>query len=310
MTRRLILLFMLTLGASSCGESPGALRAVRGAIEPGQEEAVQVVGDRGAGLMNDISPPPDLYGISYGSSTWVGVGCEGEGGHICRKRPRVDEEVHWERVDAGAWLCLRAASWAWNLGFIAVGDAGTILRGSDDGTSWSPELSGITADLHGVFAQDRNNVFAVGDGGVILHFDGSDWSLMQSPVTTDLYAVYAQSSDETFAEAYAVGAGGRILEYSGSIWSEMTSGVTANLHSVHGTYWPSNQFNPRFTAFAVGDGGTVLRLTGGSWKTVDARTQRDLFGVWGFDDDRIFREHAAIYAVGADGTVLELVFHE
>ncbi len=310
MDRKTILL--LSLAFAGCGEPSKlrALRGVHGALEAGQNNALHVVGDHRAGLGQAEDPiPVDLYGISHGisrrSSTWVAVGCDGETGVTFRNQvpqPEGQEEA-WQHVNTGGSPCLRAVTWS--NGFVAVGDGGTILE-SSDGRLWSTVSRKTEANLHGVFAGANTDVFAVGDGGVILHRGGTVWSEIQGPVTTDLYAVYARSN----VEAYAVGAGGTILWYSGSSWSEMTSGIDSDLRSVHGTYWPSYQISKDPTVFAVGDGGTILRLTGGSWEEMSSNTDQDLFGVWGFDEEDHFQNHPAIYVVGANATVLEFVFHD
>src|SRR5215471_8029817 len=51
---------------------------------------------------------------------------------------------------------------------VAVGSAGTILRTTDGGASWVPQLSGTTASLNGVVFVDPNTGIAVGSRGTIL----------------------------------------------------------------------------------------------------------------------------------------------
>jgi len=48
---------------------------------------------------------------------------------------------------------------------------------------------------------------------------------------------------------------------------------------------------------AVGSGGTVLHYDGCAWSPCAPVTDRDLYGVWGSDEDGIF-------AVGEDGIIL------
>ena len=38
--------------------------------------------------------------------------------------------------------------------------------------------SGSSVDLRAIWGSDASNVFAVGDGGTILHFDGNDWEIV------------------------------------------------------------------------------------------------------------------------------------
>lgn len=76
-----------------------------------------------------------------------------------------------------------------------------------DGTTWSPMSvpSGDTV-LEDIWGTSPTNVFAVGDDGLILHFDGSAWT-GSSQTNQTLLAVWGSAPDD----AYAVGLGGRVL---------------------------------------------------------------------------------------------------
>jgi hypothetical protein len=67
-----------------------------------------------------------------------------------------------------------------------------------DGTSWSPQNSGVTEPLNGVWGRSASDVFAVGNHGTLLHYDGSTWSSLLSNTSEDLYGV-AGSSNQIFA---------------------------------------------------------------------------------------------------------------
>jgi hypothetical protein len=62
-----------------------------------------------------------------------------------------------------------------------------------------------------VWGSSGSDVFAVGDGDTILHYDGADWSAMSSGTYHRLYGVWGSSDRDVFA----VGGGGAILHYSG-----------------------------------------------------------------------------------------------
>jgi len=59
--------------------------------------------------------------------------------------------------------------------FFLVGDGGTIMH-STNGSTWVQQTSGTTANLAGVGVVAPDDVFAVGAGGIILHYNGSAWS--------------------------------------------------------------------------------------------------------------------------------------
>ena len=71
---------------------------------------------------------------------------------------------------------------------IAVGDAGRVLRSTDDGASWSTVTSGVATALRGVaYAGSDIGFVAVGDSSVVLtSADGLSWSSQSSPATDDL----------------------------------------------------------------------------------------------------------------------------
>ena len=92
---------------------------------------------------------------------------------------------------------------------------------------WTQMVSFSTADLYGVWGTGPEDVFAVGSGGAILHYDGEEWSVQDSGVTVRLYAVWGSSSSNVFA----VGGGGSILRYDGSrvvarsVWNDVYAGI-------------------------------------------------------------------------------------
>ncbi len=85
--------------------------------------------------------------------------------------------------------------------------------------------SKVLLDVWGAGVDD---VFAVGDVGVILHYDGSTWSAMDSHTTKSLFNISGSSSHNVFA----VGDNGTILRYSGKTWSSMDASCTNSLYSV------------------------------------------------------------------------------
>ena len=92
--------------------------------------------------------------------------------------------------------------------------------------------SGTTKTLNSIWGSSGNDVFAVGEGGTILHYNGSAWSPMASGTTENLKGIWGSSGSDVFA----VGANGVILHYNGSAWSPMTSGT------IRGPQWHLGEF--------------------------------------------------------------------
>src|SRR4051812_35318310 len=86
------------------------------------------------------------------------------------------------------------------------------------GATWTMVPSGTTLPLDGVGGTSPSDVWAVGDGGTIIHFNGSGWAASASGTANTLYAVWAASS----ADAWAVGANSTLLHYNGTSWSSAT----------------------------------------------------------------------------------------
>src|SRR5690348_10293964 len=96
--------------------------------------------------------------------------------------------------------------------------------------SWRTQSSGVTANLSSVWGSSARDVFAVGSGGTILHYDGNAWTA-QPGQAADLQDVWGTSGTDVFA----VGAGGAILHYDGRAWTPQASGTTRDLFALWGS---------------------------------------------------------------------------
>ena len=68
-----------------------------------------------------------------------------------------------------------------------------------------------SSTFYAIWGSSSTDVYAVGDGGTILHYDGNTWSNMPSGTSDTLSAVWGSSS----SDVYTVGTNGIILHYSG-----------------------------------------------------------------------------------------------
>jgi hypothetical protein len=149
-----------------------------------------------------------------------------------------------------------------------------------DGTGWTSQASGTTKHLYAVWgAGASSGVFAVGEGGTILYYDRTSWQAQASGTTQPLYAVWGTSATDVFA----VGAGGTIIHYDGSAWSAQSAGSTQSLRGVWGS---SGGY-----VLAVGDGSTILFFDGARWTSQVALPSMNLTAVWGTSP-------ANVYAIG------------
>ena len=102
----------------------------------------------------------------------------------------------------------------------ALGAGGTILH--YDGTTWTARTSGTTKALRSATGAATpagvvTDLWAVGDGGTILHStDGATWLAQASGTTNDLTSASAVAANDVFA----VGDKGTILHYDGTAWTQ------------------------------------------------------------------------------------------
>jgi len=221
----------------------------------------------------------------------------------------------WAAVSSGVTQNLNAVTYGINAGssyyFVAVGDAGTILRcnydNDDDAacTSWSAASSvPVSSNLNDVVAGEAIYV-AVGDDGVILtSSDGhGGWTQRTSGTAAHLYGVnYAYDEDLDDGYFIAVGAGGTILTSTdGTTWTARTSGTTQDLYALTYGIDRSVTASDVYYYVAVGAAGTVIsaQSPSGTWtdQTAYSGTTDDLYTVAKGTRSRFI-------AAGANGTLI------
>lgn len=138
-----------------------------------------------------------------------------------------------------------------------VGALGTALFFDGEKSRLEPLPVEEAATFYGVHGTGRDDVYVVGTGGLIFHFDGTTWTKegISNGVTATLRAVLALPD----GRAVAVGEGGRALYREPASpadrrWRESTSGVTRSLVDV----------------VALPDGGVVAAADDGRLLTMRA----------------------------------------
>jgi len=138
--------------------------------------------------------------------------------------------------------------------------------------------------LHAAWGTSPSDVFAVGEGGTILHWDGTSWARQTSGTTAALYSVWGASSSDVI-----VGGDHVILRYNGTTWSAQPS--SEPLTSIMGVWTGAPN-----GGVAVGTGGIIWRYDGTTWQ-VEQRGSPAAIPVWGSSP-------SDIYAGGINGTIL------
>jgi hypothetical protein len=169
----------------------------------------------------------------------------------------------WTVLSAGT-KNLYAVSGVSDASVWAVGDKGTILYAN--GSTVTPQTSGTTFPLRGVWAVNANTVYAVGDGGTILQLVGGAWQKVGANTTqqilngvwADSQRVVAVGSNGTVVLGTIAGATTtyQVLTVKVPTGSGMPLPATENLFGVTGT--------PGGVVTIVGALGLVLQLAPGS----------------------------------------------
>ena len=143
--------------------------------------------------------------------------------------------------------------------FVAVGQSGTIIRSTDNGTTWDNATSPTKKSLSGIIS--GNYIFVVGgDDGIIVRSadNGSTFDNVTSSTTNYLYGVVF--GNNTFV---AVGDNGTIVKSTdnGSSFSSVTS---PTINYLSGVVFENDTF------VAVGNSGNIVRSTdnGTTWDNV------------------------------------------
>jgi len=145
-----------------------------------------------------------------------------------------------------------------------------------EGWCWShPQPQG--QHINGIFGTAADDVWAVGSGGAILHFDGIGWNGVPSPTTAQLFGIHGSGPRDIWAVG---GGGGTTLHYDGASWTVSPNPSMQALRAVYAVAPTS--------AWAVGAAGTVLRFDGSGWKDANNPAGRNLYGVWAASADDVF----------------------
>jgi hypothetical protein len=161
----------------------------------------------------------------------------------------------WVAVGANGDAIDGRALWASSSGDIWVIDNSGIDFTHWNGAAWvrQPGVGVPGRELYELWGSSRRDVFAVGNGGAVSHYDGKEWSDQATPPTTgNLRAVWGVSSDEV----YAAGERGSLIRYDGSRWATIESGTTETLTGV----WAASE-REIWTVSATG----VRRFDGRTW---------------------------------------------
>ena len=142
---------------------------------------------------------------------------------------------------------------------------GSIAFHTTDGKYFEDIRPGTTNACWGT---SSNDIFIVGNGGQIHHFDGSKFTDMTSPTTKDLRSVWGTSHTDVWACGFNSSTAGTVLiHYDGSSWTEDPISIQKGIYATGGfnAVWAYDSSGHKFVTTC---GAILLRKTdNGSWRS-------------------------------------------
>ncbi len=186
--------------------------------------------------------------------------------------------------------------------------------------TWEPWRGGVAFGFE-LWGSGPDDIWAVGSGGAMLHFQGAEWERVTGVTENDLHAVWGSGPDDVY-----VGGKEALLHFDGQQWTtvpgfkmlhlsrlwgsgpaDVWAATDQGLYHFDGETWERSQLRERTTG-VWGTGptdvftltrGQLLQFDGNKWRSVkriDSRVIRELWGKPGED----------LLAFGGDGSVLVL----
>lgn len=155
---------------------------------------------------------------------------------------------------------------------VSVGDAGTILKTTNGGTSWFSAPGYTDKNLNHIQILNEARSIVVGDSGTILRsLNLNEWLPLTVPTSFNLNSVHFLNNSLGFV----VGDNGIILRTTnaGNTWQIQHSGTNVKLRSVF--------FANETLGFAAGDNGAILKTTdlGVDWQLIHTGIQRTIYQI-------------------------------
>ncbi len=153
--------------------------------------------------------------------------------------------------------------------------------------------------LTGVWESGARDLYAVGDQGMVLHFDGASWTKEATGTTASLTAIWGSGADDVYAVGMSDGGRSLILHRSrpGDQWQRDAVGTTSSLSALWGS-------SPK-DVFAAGEKGTVVHFDGHDWSAQSTGSEAEIVSLWGSGPKDVY----AVGYIEEDGPERGVVLH-
>jgi photosystem II stability/assembly factor-like uncharacterized protein len=179
----------------------------------------------------------------------------------------------------------------------AVGGAGTVLKTTDCGTSWSKLVINTTVELHGISIIGQNIIYAGGENNIVKTTDGGQtWQVYQINVNGDIFSTFFLNENTGWA-----GTDNQVIKTTnaGLNWTAFNTVTTGWGGSINSMYF----FN-KDTGLAAGASYRIQRTTNGgiNWSIIYQE-----FPASGAFLSMIFVNDSTGYVVGSQGKIRKTV---
>ncbi len=166
----------------------------------------------------------------------------------------------------------------------------------NDGWTWLNPLPQGNA-LRALWGTAPNHIYAVGEQGVVMHYDGSSWQILANvPGKNALLGVWGAGPNDIFA----VGVNA-LWHYDGASWEAMNPPAGMASFRMRSA-WGTSGHNVYAAGYLSDRGrGAIFRFDGVRWSSV-ATTSRELRGLWGSGPDDIYAVGDSSHILHYDGT--------
>ena len=155
-----------------------------------------------------------------------------------------------------------------------------------NGVDWQRMVSGTKSALYSIWGYDDTHILAVGDFGLVLRWNGETWAEFYAGTENFLFDIWGDALDNIFI----VGLSGTLVHFDGQRWNLTPTRARDDLMAVDGL--------PGHPPFAVGTQGNILRFDGNQWQPEASPTTAGLRAVCVCPD-------GSVYAAGSQGNVLK-----
>ena len=187
----------------------------------------------------------------------------------------------WSAIESGARATLRGAAALARGELLAVGDGGAMVQVVAGKASLSGDGEQTRGAINGFAGQSVKDLYAVSEGGQVLHSDGAGWTTLRTFADSRLAAAARTLDGKLLVLAQPRGGGSVVPVWDGTSWSEAPKTSSARLNAL----WRS----PTGVFYAVGEAGSIQRFDlDDAFRPVQSPTTVDLQQVDGCGADDVW----------------------